>query len=895
MTRPSGTTRQIAAAFAAAFAVWALPARADNWQASEDDSLLLELHAGNYRIGDTIRGYQTPDGVCVDFADLIQTLDLPVRLDKKSRRATGWLFAEDQKLAIDRDSNMVQTMNGKAAIAPGAIRDTPEGWCVDVKALSGWMNVRFRPDLPNMVVMLESDRPLPAIEAIQRKSRAARLSRPKDNSFDLAALPQADAPYRTWRTPSVDVQVQAQWSSRSGTQVQYEGLASGELLGLSYGLRVASSNGAVPDALRIGFYRNDPAGGLLGPLEATRFAFGDVESPSTALSSQSAFGRGAFVSNRPLNLPSRFGATTLRGVLPAGWDAELYRNGDLRGYQSDRGDGRYEFADVELDFGENEFDVVLYGPQGQVRHIRSSLPVGIENLPAGKTWYWAGAVEDRRDLIGLGGRPDDPLTGWRWGGGIERGLNRRTTIGMSYNSVVLGGRREHYLEGVLRRSLGPLLIELSGAQQIGAGRAWRTEAIGRVAGVRVSAHVLWVDGQFDSELVDAQQHREYDLRLGGTLKLGGWRLPVEAGVRHTLSRQGVKITEVLTSSAFRISRATLTVQLLHRSAAGNPALTAQEDRGLAVSLLGSSIIGRVHLRGQAEFGLSGNRPGFRKAQLVADVRVAEKSTLRGAIDIDGPSDTQAYSIGFVRQFPTFALRGEGRLDNHGNVSAGLTLALSLGPNPVDGGWRVSRERLAQQGQASIEVFRDDNGDGLRQPSEPPIEGVSVEAGFHHSEQPTNASGRTVIDGLSPHVPVMVSIDLGSLNDPLLKPKVQGVVVVPRPGVAAAVSIPIAPTGEVEIVLLDPAGQPQGGVIVELVDAAGRIMFQTNSDFDGYVLFDSVPYGDYRIRVEAKDAAVIGVRPEVTSALRIDQHRPSARLGRIKLEAQPNLPPRGQSP
>ena len=887
--------RHAVASLAAAIAVWAGPAAADSWQPSEDDVLLLELHSGNYRIGDTLRGYQTPEGVCVDFADLIQTLDLPVRLDKKSRRATGWLFAEDQKLVIDRDANTVQNVNGNRQIAPTAIRDTPEGWCMDVAALSGWMGVRLRPDLANMALMLESDRPLPAIEAIQRKSRAARLSRPKDNQFDLAALPQADAPYRSWRTPSVDVQVQAQWSSRDGAQVQYEGLASGEVVGLSYSVRVAANDGLVPKSLRIGLYRNDPSGQLLGPLQATRFAVGDVESPPSALSSQSAFGRGGFVTNRPLNLPSRFGVTTLRGVLPAGWDAELYRNGELRSYQSDRGDGRYEFVDVELDFGENDFDIVLYGPQGQVRHVRSNLPVGIENLPSGRTWYWAGALDQGRDLIGLSGKPGDPLTGWRWGGGIERGLNRRTTIGLSYNSVLIGRRREHYFEGVVRRSMGPMLLEVSAAQQLGAGRAWRAETIGRVGGVRVAAHVLWVDGDFDSEQVDAQQRREYDLRLGGTLHLGAWRLPVEVGVRQTLSRRGVKITEVLTHGSFRISRATLTVELLHRSVNGDPAFAVGEDRGWALSLIGSATIGRTHLRGQAEFGIDGSRNGFRRAQMVVDTPLDDRSNLRGSFEIDGQADVQTFSLGYVRQFPRFALRAEGRIDNHGRVGAGLTFAFSLGPDPVDGGWRFSRERLAEQGQASIEVFRDDNGDGLRQAGEPAIEGVQIEAGFRHSELPTNKAGRTVIDGLYPYVPVMVSIDAGSLQDPLLRPKVQGVVVTPRPGVAAVVSLPLAPTGEVEGVLLGADGQPLGGISVELTDPGGHLLYQTTSDFDGYVLFDSVPYGQYCLRIDPKQAAALAVSPQLGDPIRIDQQRSSIRLGRVRLESVPGPQPRGQSP
>lgn len=58
-------------------------AQAAAWTPSEDDTLLLELHSGKYKLGQPLRGYQTPDGTCVDFADLIQALDLPVRLDKK--------------------------------------------------------------------------------------------------------------------------------------------------------------------------------------------------------------------------------------------------------------------------------------------------------------------------------------------------------------------------------------------------------------------------------------------------------------------------------------------------------------------------------------------------------------------------------------------------------------------------------------------------------------------------------------------------------------------------------------------------------------------------------------------------------------------------------------------
>ena len=178
MRRALPWLRQAAALVAAVVAVHAgEAAQASPWTANEDDALLLELHSGKYKLGEPMRGYQTPGGVCVDFADLIQALDLPVRLDKKSRRATGWLFAEDQRLIIDRDANTVQNVNGERTLTADAIQDTPEGWCVDTGALSAWFGVRFKPDLGNLAIALESDRKLPFLEAIERRSRAARLLR----------------------------------------------------------------------------------------------------------------------------------------------------------------------------------------------------------------------------------------------------------------------------------------------------------------------------------------------------------------------------------------------------------------------------------------------------------------------------------------------------------------------------------------------------------------------------------------------------------------------------------------------------------------------------------------------------------------------------------------------
>jgi hypothetical protein len=201
LTLWSGKAAALVAAALLASGVGAIPAaRAAGVKApSEDDQVILQLQVKKFRMGNELRGYHTAGGTCVDLADVIMALDLPVRLDKKSRRATGWLFREDQGFTLDRDKNTVQNMHRERALQPGEVFDTPEGWCIDTKSLAGWLGAKLTPNLYDAVLTLDSDTPLPFIEAIERKSRAARLRDKK--SFNLADYPQAKLPYKTWRTP----------------------------------------------------------------------------------------------------------------------------------------------------------------------------------------------------------------------------------------------------------------------------------------------------------------------------------------------------------------------------------------------------------------------------------------------------------------------------------------------------------------------------------------------------------------------------------------------------------------------------------------------------------------------------------------------------------------------
>jgi hypothetical protein len=260
------------------------------------------------------------------------------------------------------------------------------------------------------------------------------------------------------------------------------------------------------------------------------------------------------------------------------------------------------------------------------------------------------------------------------------------------------------------------------------------------------------------------------------------------------------------------------------------------------------------------------------------------SDLRAEVSYHAREKFTEFDLGYVREFKRFSLRAEGTYDTRGLLGGNLALSFSFGPKPIGGGMRFSHEKLAQNGQAAVSVFRDDNGDGRRSPGEKALANVGVEAGYRTGESVTDETGQTVIDGLRPYQPVLVSIDTGSLDDPYLQPVGKGVVVTPRPGVTARIELALAPTGEVEGVLNGLSGIPHEGVQLELVDSAGSVIAATLSEYDGFFLFELVPYGRYRLQVAAKTAEVLGVRSILADVLELGQSKDLIRLGMISLES-----------
>jgi len=875
----SPTLAASAPAFTAPLAP-AVPSKA-GWRPDPDDALLFEVRLGKYRMGDGVRGYATPHGVCVDFADTILALDLAIRLDKQSRRATGWAFDEQQTILVDRVSAREQIEHTTREVAPDDIFDAPEGWCVATTTLSRWLGVTITPDMPNALLLVTADRKLAPELAAERRERVPV----QRVAFDLAKLPHASAPWGGIKAPALDIvasaAVRADKGGGTAVAISYEAFAAGEVGPVAWDARLASAPDGTPATVRVRAYRIDPLGKL--PLGATQIAVGDVHGGSTPVVAQSSIGRGAMISNRPIDRPEQFDRTEFRGDLPKGWDAELYRNGQLIAFANDRADGRYAFTDVPLQYGTNRFEVVLYGPQGQVRREVKSVPVGFDSIPPRTTWYQASIDQDGRDLIrfpgaGPGASALDVRGGWRAMAGIERGIDARTSLAAFAHTLVLpDGKRRSYVEAAVRRALGPALVELSGAHSLGGGSAVRVQALGQSGRFNFAGETIWAMPRFVSDRILADTRAQHALSLDYLAGIGRLQLPLHLDARLTQRRSGSDDLDLRARTSLGFRRIALTGGLAYHAGFGRMPVPGR----LEAELLANGRVGRVLLRGEARLEV---QPQARMSRVAvvgewSAGRDPDRPALwRAELGYDALTSRGRVALGYTRRFERLALSANAEAASDGSVAAGLQVAFSIGRNPGPGGLRVASAHLASRGSVAVRVFRDTNHNGVRDVGEPWERGVAIAAGRSPIAGATDANGRLMADDLEPFRPTLIAIDTASLPDPLVQPAGPGVVVTPRPGVPTTIDLPLVSAGDVDGTLVRDGGGALSAVNLELVDRAGTVVAVTRTDFDGFFVFEGVPYGEYSARVALLSAQANAISPALAPHATVNGKTPSAHLG-----------------
>ncbi len=838
---------------------------------SNVDILILEARLRSFLLTDELLGFIRGSSLMLPLGQLSRALDFAIKVDGSGERASGWFIRENRLFSLSVARGEV-VINGKGQNFDRAMVDLREGDIfVDVRLLATWFPIDIEFDLANLLVKITSREPLPVEERLEREQERARLG----GNRGVKQFPRQEIPYKAIRPPVTDVSIDGGIRRNEGTYNgfrDYSALSTGDVAGLSAETYVSGNDNQPFSAARLKVGRTDPDTHLLGPLDASEFAVGDITSPKIPLVSSVRSGRGVSVTNLPVNTPTEFDRITLEGNLLSGWEVELYRNEVLLDFRASQPDGRYRFVDVPLLFGVNVLRLVFYGPQGQRREETRQVRVGPDQVRPGETNYRMAATQEDQPFIGHGAGADPQDVGHgRYFAEVERGLTQNLSLAANVASiprkdtintgVVDDDNRQNFFGLSTRAFIGDVAGRLDIEKDASAGTAGTAAAQTTLFGFNLIGDYSHFWDYSSEDILKASDPLldRTNVRIEGILNPPILpRLPFN--IRSTLDRRqsGDYEASLSNRTSFAVSQMSVTndsTWLLHQLQGEH---LAQSTGVLSVG----GLIDPVRVRGQINYETVPDQ----SLQALSLTGEWDLSKIYGAKlgvehDLDIVKRT-SLTGGLNAQFDGYQLGSDVFVADNGDWGIRFGINFSFGYDPKGEHMFLKGHPIATSGALSSKVFLDNNHNGVYDTGDEPLKNVSVALdGQPIDVAKTDDDGNLLLTDLTPNLPVNIGIADGTLEDPYWLADPEGVQLVPRPGVIATVDFPIIQSGEIDGTVYQRRGDwagPISDAIVQLVDAKGTVVRTTKSAYDGFYIFEFVRPGAYAIRIDPQQLSRLGI-------------------------------------
>jgi hypothetical protein len=851
----------------------------------QDTEVLVAMNIGQFRIADDVTAAQLGGNMCIDLQQFLNGLDFPILVDRSRGLANGWFIREDQTINIDLRGQKAQVNGREVVLPPNSVGELSSGPCMTTPALAKLLSLKLEYDARSTVLVVASDTPLPIIERFARQGRSKLRGFSASQSF-VPARPQS-LPYRAFVPPNSDITisfgVQKERATPRQTAVGWSLLSVGELAYMTAEAQLAGSqdgfNGAVS---RFRLYRAEREGGVFGIPRLTEFSVGDITAYGSALGSIGGVGLGITASSFPLNRPTAFDRTNFEGALPVGWDVELYRNGQLLEFVNDGSSGGYSFKDVPVLFGDNNFEIVQYGPQGQRRVISRRINASNFLAPKGAAYYRAAIY---RQELTFGEMKKD--SGIRLDLRAALGVGNNFNIGGGLDSYVVAGRRVNIASLSAQTSLSGLALNSEIAMNLAGTVAGQIEfqGSGRASGIR-GRFVLAQEG-FKSERIFNNQLARLELsadrgvifgpRTNGTLS-GRFQFDQYHSGENTFTAR----------QRFTLAHGN---SWLSQSLAWTHTSTGQRRDQIDGEVAYSLRQGRQAMRAAVEFGLYPNPQVNRVSAVVERSFSVNPNSWRWRAETSWNRNENefAYLLALSRNFKatTFDFVAETNGEDRHRVGINLSFALGRRAN----GWGITSRPLAQAGTVRARLFEDLDDNGRFTEGDVPVVGAGVRAHTSIHPSKTNANGYAILDGVTANERAQIGVDVDDLADASLFAR--NTYTLPREGTVSEIAIPLTQMGAIEGSVAMVGGNegeqtPIGGIALVLLDQQNREVSRTVSAYDGFYSFEQVPVGTYRVVVAPDSSLAQRLRPVEPIQVRTTRAEPGAQgLAMTLIETNPS--------
>lgn len=852
----------------------------DESRFSAGEELILSTSVNGLQLANML-AITSDKGMQIGIGDFFQLVEFAIYTNLESVSADGWFRKESNLFSLKRltDGRLEVQIDNETYFVNADDYTVQDDIFIELDDLKTWFDLDYDFNEEGLALAIS------AKEAFPVEQRLARLDKPNAMvvSNNKSILPLQESGYKAFSPPLLDIQVSARETkqvippplsapadtkptSYRDTSGNYSILSSHDLAYLNTELFLAGNQEDSLSSARLTLSRQSDEGNLLGPLNATEYAIGDVVPVNAGIGDTQAMSRGFSLGNTPINQLADNRRVNITGELQVGWDVELYRNGVLIDQRFGVSEGRYEFNDTQLEYGNNDFELIFYGPQGQIETKTESYIVDSNTVLAGQGMYRFSLVEAGESVFNVDPYINAPTQqGVVASLALDYGLTDWLALnaGSSTFEPKLG-ETQQYLSLGASASLGKAGLFSARAMQnqydlLTTDYNFRT----RLFNTSYSLNYQRSENQYftldDPTSTDTVNTDTYGVNMSGQLFTGSM-LPISYQNSWNRSEQkelGQEDEYFQNSLAIgsRLGYFSNSIRW-HKDVIADPLLPPQLTPAMEDSVTGGlqyrKNFGRLNTRLFSSYGIEPTNEVFSYGGIVNyNWSPSFNSELRYTY-LTLPDQYQV-NLGLNWRKDAFYLSTNAGYNEDKSWFAGLSLRFSLGYEPVEHSIFTSAQPIAQSGAVSARVFEDLNMNGVFDTNERPIENATVKAVQAYRQEKTNASGVAVLSSIYNNTITDIVVDESTLDGPFMITAIPGVAIKARKGYVETVELPVVKAGEVEgvIYLKNVAGESEVApyIMLNLIDKNEKIVASTRSEYDGYYLFTTVKPGSYSLKVD----------------------------------------------
>lgn len=819
------------------------------------EELILGIKVGDFYLGD-IFAYKSQENARLGFINTIETLDFPIEIDLENKTAKGWFISEENSFELTFPSEKEKF--GKAIVKGKTFLFSKESFdiqaddvFIEAKQIATWFDFTFTFNFSDLTINLDSKQSLPIINQTKR-----RKQKTVSTINNKPVLPWKESAYKAISAPLYDVQLFSTKSDSSSAISGYSIVGSQDIayLNTEYFLSGTSENSL--NNVRVKFERDLSEDNIFG---IGHYEFGDITPIKSGVESTGNLSRGFSVSSDVSGKRTDYNTTNLNGNIQPDWDVELYRNGVFIKRQTTGLEGRYEFNDIGLLFGNNNLELIFYGPQGQVQKKTEQIVIAGNALKKNESSYSASVTELNKSLINVSRTDSTQAEGWLISGKYSKGITDwfSAYVGQSYflnansdeensqiynmgsnltlfDTLLLSGNLD--INNNHQKALNFSARSFLGNHSINIGYSYTFAGDVKKDNTNISAVDTW-----SSNVVMA----------GPLLNYKNYELQYQNRILHTETGDLSKLTSIsnslsLNSGASSISNS-LFWQNIESSGISNEIATG--------SLSINKYFGRIGTRFSTNYSI---KPETKVEQYISDLNWLISDNLQSNLSLSYTPGINYYraKLGLSWHNDVFNIASSASYDKNDNWRIGLNINFSLGYDPMRDQMFMSRQKMSGSGAIMARVFEDSNANGRFDKGEALLEGVKVEGVQNFRRGISNDKGLAVISGMSANQTSDIRIDEGTLPDAFMVQMTEGSSITARKGYLEYLDFPIVVSSELDgtVYIKSKEGEEKAAAFIgiNLINEQGEVVAKTSTEYDGYYYFGSLLPGKYNVTIAKSD-------------------------------------------